>query len=64
MEHECPREHNNRHVNPDWIVRHYLEKIREDPSWKLVGIIETVKTNQEVGITGIKAYRAKSIAQK
>lgn len=39
LEHECAKDHNNRHVNANWIARAYLEEFRVDPGWKLVGII-------------------------
>ena len=62
LEHECARYHNNRHVNAEWIAKNYLEQFRADPAWKLAGIIQTVKTNQEIDIIRLKAYRAKCIA--
>ena len=62
LEHECVRDHNNRYVNADWIARTYLEQFRADPAWKISGIIQAVKTNQEVNISRLKAYRAKCIA--
>ncbi|XP_039130904.1 uncharacterized protein LOC120267311 [Dioscorea cayenensis subsp. rotundata] len=61
LEHECSKDQHNRHVNVDWIARNYLEQFRVDPSWKISGIIQVVKTNQEVQISRLKAYRAKSI---
>lgn len=64
LEHECSRDHNNRHVSADWIARHYLEQFRADPTWKIAGIIQAVKTNQEVEISRLKAYRAKCLAQR
>ncbi|XP_039145858.1 uncharacterized protein LOC120283285 [Dioscorea cayenensis subsp. rotundata] len=62
--HECTRDHVNRHVNAQWIANTYLEQFRADPSWKLSGVIQAVKTNQEVDISRLKAYRAKCIAQR
>lgn len=59
LEYEFARDHNNRHVNPNWIARHYLEIFRADLSWKLTGIVQAVKTNQEVDISRIKAYMFK-----
>lgn len=32
LEHECARDHNNRHVNAYWIARTYLEQFRTNPS--------------------------------
>lgn len=60
--HECTRDHTNRHVNAEWIAKAYLEQFRADPSWKIQGIIQAVKTNQEINISRLKAYRAKCIA--
>ena len=62
LEHEYARDHNNRHVNAEWIAKNYLEQFRADPAWKVAGIIQVVKTNQEVDISRLKAYRAKCIA--
>ena len=62
LKHECAKDHNNRYVNADWIARTYLEQFRVDPAWKISGIIQAVKTNQEVNISRLKAYRAKCIA--
>lgn len=62
LNHECTRDHNNRHVSADWIAKAYLEQFRADPSWKIAGIIQAVKTNQEVQISRLTAYRAKCIA--
>ncbi|XP_039128877.1 uncharacterized protein LOC120265007 [Dioscorea cayenensis subsp. rotundata] len=62
LNHECSRDHTNRHVNDKWIARVYLEQFSADPTWKIQGIIQAVKTNQEIDISRLKAYRAKSIA--
>ena len=62
LEYECTRDHNNRHVNAAWIPKTYLEQFRANPAWKIVGIVQAIKSNQEVDISRLKAYRAKSIA--
>lgn len=62
LQHECVREHNNRHVNAEWIAREYLEQFRVDPGWKIVGIIQAVMTNQKVDISKFKPYKVKCIA--
>lgn len=62
LQHECARDHHNRHVNAEWIAKTYLEQFRADPSWKIPGIVQAVKTNQQVDISRLKAYRAKSKA--
>lgn len=62
LQHECARDHNNRHVNAHWITKAYLEQFRADPTWKRAGIIQAVKLNQEVDIRKLKAYKAKCIA--
>ena len=59
LEHECTRDHNNRHVNADYIARTYLDQFRADPAWNISGIIQAMKTNQEVNINRLKVYRAK-----
>ncbi|XP_039135796.1 uncharacterized protein LOC120273231 [Dioscorea cayenensis subsp. rotundata] len=64
LEHECARDHHNRHVSAEWIAKNYLEQFRADPSWRVAGIVQAVKTNQEVDISRLKAYRAKCIAQR
>lgn len=61
-EHECSRDHINRHVNADWIARYYLEQFIADAGWKISSIIQAVKTNQEVDINRLKVYSAKCIA--
>ena len=61
LKHECAKDHNNRYVNADWIARTYLEQFRVDLAWKISGIIQAVKTNQEVNISRLKAYKAKCI---
>lgn len=62
LKHECTKEHNNRHCNAEWIANTYLEQFRVDPAWKIAGIIQAMKTNQQVNISRLKAYRAKCIA--
>ncbi|XP_039138185.1 uncharacterized protein LOC120275624 [Dioscorea cayenensis subsp. rotundata] len=62
LDHECSRDHLNRHVNADWITLNYLEQFRADPAWKIVEIIQAIKSNQEVDISRLKTYRAKCIA--
>ncbi|XP_039130869.1 uncharacterized protein LOC120267252 [Dioscorea cayenensis subsp. rotundata] len=62
LKHECGKEHKNRHASAKWIAKTYMEQFRADPSWKLAGIIQAVKTNQQVEITRLTAYRAKNIA--
>ncbi|XP_039140504.1 uncharacterized protein LOC120277718 [Dioscorea cayenensis subsp. rotundata] len=47
-----------------WIARNYLEQFRADPTWKIVGVIQAIKTNQEVDITRLQAYKAKCIAYR
>ncbi|XP_039123350.1 uncharacterized protein LOC120259963 [Dioscorea cayenensis subsp. rotundata] len=62
LKHECTRDHNIRHVNATWIANNYLEQFRADPSWKITGIIQAVKLNQQADISRLKAWRAKCIA--
>ncbi|XP_039130213.1 uncharacterized protein LOC120266636 [Dioscorea cayenensis subsp. rotundata] len=62
LKHECTRDHVNKHVNAYWVARNYLEQFRADHAWRIAGIIQAVKSNQEVDISRLKAYRAKSIA--
>ncbi|XP_050204978.1 uncharacterized protein LOC126655018 [Mercurialis annua] len=62
FEHSCTKDHNIRHLSPKWIAETYMEQFRADPSWKLAGIIQAVKTNQEAKINTVRALRAKQIA--
>lgn len=62
LKHECSRDHNVRHVSAKWIAQTYMTQFRADPGWSLAGIIQAVKQNQEVEITRLKAWRAKSLA--
>lgn len=64
LKHECSRDHDIRHVNAQCIAEHYLEQFRANPSWKITGIIQAVKTNHEVDISRLKAWRAKNIAAR
>ncbi|XP_039143892.1 uncharacterized protein LOC120281002 [Dioscorea cayenensis subsp. rotundata] len=63
FKHECARDHKIRHVNAKWIAHNYLEQFRADPSWSIAGIIQAVKTNEEVDISRLKAWRARGIAR-
>lgn len=45
LEHECVRNHNNSHVNANWLAITYLEQLRANPSWTIVGIIQAMMTN-------------------
>ncbi|XP_039141161.1 uncharacterized protein LOC120278432 isoform X2 [Dioscorea cayenensis subsp. rotundata] len=62
LKHECMRDHNIRHVSAEWIAKNYLDQFRADPSWKIAGIIQAVRTNQDANISRLKAWRAKRIA--
>lgn len=64
FKHECARDHKIRHVNAKWIAHNYLEQFRADPSWSIAGIIQAVKTNEEVDISRLKAWRARGIARR
>ncbi|XP_039136666.1 uncharacterized protein LOC120273983 isoform X2 [Dioscorea cayenensis subsp. rotundata] len=63
LKHECTRDHNVRHVSAKWVAEHYLDQFRADPGWLVAGIMQAVKKNQQVNITRLKAWRAKSIAK-
>ena len=64
MKYDCSRDHNIRHVSAYWIAYNYIEQFRVNPSWKPARIIQTVKTNQNVDISRLKAWRAESIATR
>lgn len=64
FEHDCSRDHNNRHVNANWIAMNYFEQFRVNLNWAISGIVQAVKTNQKVNISRLKAYRAKCIAHR
>ena len=64
LEHEYARDHINRHVNAEWIEKTYLEKFKANLAWKIAGIIQAIKSNQEVEINILKEYRAKCITQR
>lgn len=64
MNHECARDHNIRHVNAKWIAFNYLDQFRADPTWSINGIIQAVRSNQQVDISRLKAWRAMSIAKR
>ena len=62
MTHTCARDHHIRHVNAKWLSKEYLEQFRADPTWKLDGIVQAVRTNQRCEISKVVAYRAKKEA--
>lgn len=64
LNHECAIDHKNNHVNASWVAHHYLEQFRTDPSWKIYGVIQAVRTNQQVEISRLTAYRTKGIAMR
>lgn len=60
--HEYAKDHNNRHVNAHWIENIYCEQFRADHVLKIARIIQAMKTNPQVDISRLKAYRVKCIA--
>lgn len=63
LKHECTRDHHSiRHVSAKWIAKNYLEQFKAYPSWKLAGIRQTVRSNEETDISKIIAWRSKCIA--
>lgn len=44
-----------------WIAHNYIDQFRVDPVWKPTGIIQAIKGNQNVDISRLKDWRAKSI---
>lgn len=44
-----------------WIAHNYIDQFRVDPVWKPTGIIQAIKGNQNVDISGLKDWRDKSI---
>ena len=62
--HTYSKDHHIKHVNAQQIVDNYLETFRINLSWSINGIIKAVKSNQEVQINNVKAWRARIIALK
>lgn len=46
-------------IDMSMIANIYFEQFRADLAWKIAGIIQAVKANQEVDISRMKTYRAK-----
>ncbi|XP_039126978.1 uncharacterized protein LOC120263148 [Dioscorea cayenensis subsp. rotundata] len=63
LKHECTRDHNVRHVSAKWVVENYLDQFRVDPGWSIESIMQAVMKKQQVNITRLKAWKAKSIAK-
>lgn len=64
LRHECARTTNTRHVNAKWITKNHLEQCRANPSWSIAGIIQAVKNNQDVGISQLKAQKARCFSRR
>lgn len=64
LDHEYSRDHVNWHVNADWMARTYLKQFRAGLVCNIAGIIQAIKSKQEVDISRVKAYRAKCIAHR
>lgn len=61
---ECARDYKIRHVNTQWIAHNYLEQFIVDFSWSIVGIIQVVKTNKEMDISGLKTWMVWGIGRR
>ncbi|KAK9286824.1 hypothetical protein L1049_015229 [Liquidambar formosana] len=45
-------------MNSSWLARHYIDKVKENPNWKLADIMQAIKNDFALYISKIQAYRA------
>ncbi|KAI8563066.1 hypothetical protein RHMOL_Rhmol03G0084600 [Rhododendron molle] len=60
--HSCVRSFNVKWVSTKWIVSHYSEKIRKNPTWPIPSLVATIESEKTVNVHPQKAYRARRIS--
>lgn len=61
--HKCGRSYNNHLVTSRYLSKKYVEKLRDDPEWKLVPMQRTIQRDLMVNVTRTQVYRAKKKAK-
>ncbi|KAG5533219.1 hypothetical protein RHGRI_027431 [Rhododendron griersonianum] len=56
---QCPRQYRIRHANSCWLSRTYIDRLRDDPNWKLSAIRKAAKRDHMVDMSDSQVYRAK-----
>lgn len=59
---QCPRQYRLRHANSAWIARTYMDRLTDDPNWKVSAIRKAAKRDHMVEVSTSQAYRAKKRA--
>ncbi|XP_020087512.1 uncharacterized protein LOC109709617 [Ananas comosus] len=62
--HQCSKDFVNKQVTSTWLAKHYLERIKYDPSWKLHAFQDVIKSELCVNVSIAKCFRAKRRALK
>lgn len=60
--HSCVRSFNVKWVSTKWIVSHYSERIRKNPTWPIPSLVATIESEKTVNVHPQKAYRARRIS--
>lgn len=57
--HNCGRAYNNKFANSSWLSHQYLEKLMDDPTWKVVAMKKLVRKDYMVNVSISQVYKAK-----
>ncbi|KAI8531764.1 hypothetical protein RHMOL_Rhmol11G0161000 [Rhododendron molle] len=58
----CPRQYRLRHANSVWLARTYMDRLIDDPNWKVSALRKAAKREHMVEVSDSQAYRAKKRA--
>ncbi|KAI8566916.1 hypothetical protein RHMOL_Rhmol02G0079600 [Rhododendron molle] len=58
----CPRQYRLRHANSAWLARTYMDRLIDDPNWKVSALRKAAKREHMVEVSDSQAYRAKKRA--
>ncbi|XP_058185845.1 uncharacterized protein LOC131303073 [Rhododendron vialii] len=58
----CPRQYRLRHANSAWLARTYMDRLVDDPNWKVSALRKAAKRKHTVEVTDSQAYKAKKRA--
>ncbi|KAH7833702.1 hypothetical protein Vadar_008858 [Vaccinium darrowii] len=61
-EHSCVRSFNVPWVSTKWIVKKYSERIRKNPTWPILSLVDAIESEKIMKVNPQKAYRARKIA--
>ena len=60
--HKCGRTYNNKLANSSWLSQQYLDKLMDDPTWKVAAMKKLVRRDYMVNVTASQVYKAKKKA--